>query len=59
MKQRINITSDSGSHTERLLKTVLIEFLCRLQQSSCLKYATERFNAIPELYFSTNTEKNP
>ena len=59
MKEKINVTSDSGTHTERLLKTIVIQFLCGLQESSCLRYTTKRFNDIPELYFTSNTETNP
>lgn len=44
--------SDEGNHTLRLLKINMIEFLCRLQDSGCLKNATKYFQSVPEDYFN-------
>ena len=52
LREKIDISNDQGTDTERLLKANLIEFLCRLQESSCLKYSRERFNSIPTQHFT-------
>lgn len=52
----MNLWSDSGSHTERLLKSNLIEFLCRLQDPNCLENVDAQFNLIPSEYFLSPAE---
>lgn len=51
LRKNSNITSDTGSHSQRLLRIQIIEFLCRLHEASCLKYTDERFSSIPPEYF--------
>jgi hypothetical protein len=57
--KRIDLTTDTGSHLERLLKVDVIDFQCRLQDTACLKYANERFSSIPDEYFTSQNQTNP
>ncbi len=50
--------SDDGTHPEKLLKSTIVNFLCKLQDDDCLKRATTEFNKIPSGYF-TNPSGNP
>ncbi len=59
LAERIDLMTDSGLHIERLLKVTVTDFQCRLQDKSCLKYANERFNSIPDDYFTSQNLTNP
>ena len=58
----LDLASDDGSWGQRMLRVEIIEFLCRLHDPDCLKYADVRFNSIPVQHFNEpeNTAfKNP
>ena len=50
-QSRFDIWDNRGNHALILLKTSLVEFLCRLQDEECLLKATELFKTIPPEYF--------
>jgi len=50
--EKINIWDDTGSHQQRLLKTSVIDFLCRMQDARCLTNATRVFERINQDYFT-------
>ena len=52
-QDRNDIWDNTGTHAQILLKTALVEFLCRLQDEECLLKATELFQKIPHEYFSS------
>jgi hypothetical protein len=58
LKEKIDISNDQGTDSERLLKANIVEFLCRLQESSCLKYSSVRFNSIPVQHFQDPENAN-
>ena len=43
----------TGDHTEKLLKSLLVEFLCRMQEARCLEKAGDFFYSVPGEYFDT------
>ena len=53
---RMNLWEDSGTHLERLLKISMINFMCRLQDESCLNNATDKFEKINSDYFLNPNE---
>lgn len=52
----MNLWDDSGSHSERLLKISMIDFLCRLQDENCLSNATKKYESINSDYFLNPTQ---
>ena len=46
-----SLWNDMGTHTERLLKTTIIDLECRLQDLECLTRASAEFEKIPSQYF--------
>ena len=56
ISEAIDIWDDSGDHTTRLLKSLLIEFLCRMQDFRCLDKASAYFYSIPPEYFDLPTD---
>ena len=48
----LDIWDDLGTHTDKLLKSSLVNFLCRLQNSDCLTKSSELFAKIDQTYFS-------
>jgi hypothetical protein len=49
--------SDSGAHTERLMKADTLELACRMLDVDCLGYATSKFRSIPGEYFSLPNDR--
>ena len=58
LKKKWDIWDDSGSTSLRLLKSELIDFMCRLQVQECLDNVTENFKKIPQNYFTNPTPLN-
>ena len=48
---RIDAWNSQGTHTQRLLKTNLINFLCRMQNEDYLRKASSEFNSLNPFYF--------
>ena len=40
VRDNLNLWDDKGTHTQRLLKRSLIDFLCRIQNAECLRTST-------------------
>ena len=51
LSESFELWDDEGEHTDRLLKTMLIDFLCRMQDEKCLERAGDFFYTIPDDYF--------
>ncbi len=49
--ERINAWDNSGTHVQLLLKTNLIDFLCRMQDEAYLRKASDYFNSLNPFYF--------
>ena len=52
LADRLDIWNITGSHVEKLFKNNIIDFLCRLQDESCLRKSTELFLGLDPLYFT-------
>jgi hypothetical protein len=55
---KLNLWVDSGTYTERLLRVSLLDFVCRMQDDSCLLNATKLYETIPNGYFTSPTNPN-
>ena len=48
----MNIWNGNGSHLEKRIKSMMIDFLCRLQDENCLTSANKEYAKIPNAYFT-------
>ena len=51
VRDNLNLWDDKGTHTQRLLKRSLIDFLCRIQNAECLRTSTKYYEQISSDYF--------
>jgi hypothetical protein len=58
LSDRIDLWTEGTEHIEKLFKTSVIEFRCRLQDLDCLKNMTNYFNQIPSEYFQDPNNDN-
>jgi pyroglutamyl-peptidase II len=51
LAENLNLWDDSGSHLEKRLKSIMVDFVCRMQDNKCLLNATQSFNQLDTTYF--------
>lgn len=58
LADKLDLWDDSGSHLEKRLKSIMIDFVCRMQDSKCLLNATQSFNNLSPDYFQDPNKEN-
>jgi len=58
LSDRIDLWTEATEHIEKLFKTSVIEFRCRLQDPICLTNMTNYFMQIPSEYFQDPNNEN-
>ncbi len=57
--EQLDVWADAGSHQQKVLKTALLDFLCRMQDEGTLRKATDVFNGLnPFFWVDPNEVQN-